>query len=123
MTRRSLCRSPRFRNPVAMGHCGLFLPVFKTGRAGQPPAWKVRFLRRVVAPRQPVSDAATAKSWLTTRDGTTAYLNALTARATTRPNSAIATVDWTSIKYLARWVSGMTSAGLNAVAFVNPRCR
>ena len=23
-------------------------PVFKTGRAGQPPAWKVRFLRRVV---------------------------------------------------------------------------
>ena len=24
-------------------------PVFKTGRAGQPPAWKVRFLRRVVA--------------------------------------------------------------------------
>ena len=22
---------------------------FKTGRAGQPPAWKVRFLRRVVA--------------------------------------------------------------------------
>jgi hypothetical protein len=22
-------------------------PVFKTGRAGQPPAWKVRFLRRV----------------------------------------------------------------------------
>jgi hypothetical protein len=24
-------------------------PVFKTGRAGQPLAWKVRFLRRVVA--------------------------------------------------------------------------
>jgi hypothetical protein len=24
-------------------------PVFKTGRAGQPPAWKVRFLRRVVS--------------------------------------------------------------------------
>ena len=27
-------------------------PVFKTGRAGQPPAWKVRFLRRVVAVNQ-----------------------------------------------------------------------
>ena len=49
MTRRSLSVPPAFRNPVAMGHCGLLLPVFKTGRAGQPPAWKVRFLRRVVA--------------------------------------------------------------------------
>ena len=28
-------------------------PVFKTGRAGQPPAWKVRFLRRVVAGVRP----------------------------------------------------------------------
>jgi hypothetical protein len=36
-------------------------PVFKTGRAGQPPAWKVRFLRRVVAvPRDPDSFIATA---------------------------------------------------------------
>jgi len=29
-------------------------PVFKTGRAGQPPAWKVRFLRRVVAGFSPL---------------------------------------------------------------------
>ena len=29
-------------------------PVFKTGRAGQPPAWKVRFLRRVVAGLSPL---------------------------------------------------------------------
>jgi uncharacterized glyoxalase superfamily protein PhnB len=50
MTRRSLCRSPQWRNTVTTGHYGLILPVFKTGRAGQPPAWKVRFLRRVVAP-------------------------------------------------------------------------
>ena len=26
-------------------------------------------------------------------------------------------------EYFARWVSGITSVGLNAVAFVNPRCR
>jgi hypothetical protein len=51
------------------------------------------------------------------------YWNALTARATTRPNSASAAVDWTSIANLARWVSGITSVGLNAVAFVKPRCR
>jgi hypothetical protein len=30
---------------------GLRVGNFKTGRAGQPPAWKVRFLRRVVAGR------------------------------------------------------------------------
>jgi hypothetical protein len=36
-SRRSLCRSPRFRTPVTTGDYGLFLPVFKTGRAGQPP--------------------------------------------------------------------------------------
>ena len=29
----------------------------------------------------------------------------------------------TSIAYLARWVSGITSVGLNAVAFVKPTCR
>jgi hypothetical protein len=28
--------------------------LFKTGRSGQPPAWKVRFLRRVVAGRPAV---------------------------------------------------------------------
>ena len=38
-------------NPASLGDYSwaIFLPVFKTGRAGQPPAWKVRFLRRVVA--------------------------------------------------------------------------
>ena len=45
----------------------------------------------------------------------------MTARATIRPNNARATVDCTII--FARWVSGITSVGLNAVAFVNPRCR
>src|SRR3954469_19919100 len=45
-------------------------------------------------------------------------VKALTARATTSPNSASATVDCTSIEYFARWVSGITSVGLNAVALV-----
>ena len=35
------------------------------------------------------------------------------------PNSASATLDWTIIVYFARNVSGITSVGLNAVAFVN----
>jgi 2-hydroxychromene-2-carboxylate isomerase len=36
-------------------------PVFKTGRAGQPPAWKVRFLRRsVAAKRQAVASRRVA---------------------------------------------------------------
>ena len=51
------------------------------------------------------------------------YVNALTARATIRPNSTSAIVAWTSIAYLARCVSGITSVGLKAVAFVKPRCR
>jgi hypothetical protein len=38
-----------------------------------------------------------------------------------QPNTASATVDCTSIAYLARCVSGTTSVGLNAVAFVTPR--
>jgi hypothetical protein len=50
-------------------------------------------------------------------------VNAFTARATTRPDSASATLACTSIAYFARCVSGMTSVGLNAVAFVNPRRR
>ena len=50
-------------------------------------------------------------------------MNAFTARATMSPKSASATVDCTSIMYLARCVSGITSVGLNAVAFVKPRCR
>lgn len=50
-----------------------------------------------------------------------AYENALTARATIRPKSASAMVDCTTIRYLARCVSGITSVGLNAVALVNPR--
>jgi hypothetical protein len=32
-------------------------------------------------------------------------------------------VDCTSMTYLARWLSGFTSVGLNAVAFVKPRDR
>jgi len=51
------------------------------------------------------------------------YVNALTARATTSPKSASATVDCTSMAYFARRVSGITSVGLNAVALVKPRCR
>ena len=46
-----------------------------------------------------------------------------TARATMRPNRARASVDWTSIRYFARCVSGITSVGLKAVAFVKPRWR
>src|SRR5437016_857137 len=49
MTRHSLSHSLQAATPVATGDFEAFLPVFKTGRAGQPPAWKVRFLRRVVA--------------------------------------------------------------------------
>jgi len=51
------------------------------------------------------------------------HVKAFTARATMSPKSASATVDWTSIVYFARSVSGITSVGLNAVAFVMPRCR
>ena len=50
-------------------------------------------------------------------------MNAFTARATMSPNSATATVAWVTIAYLARRLSGITSVGLNAVAFVKPRCR
>ncbi len=46
---RSLFRSPGEQSPATVGGLVPFLPVFKTGRAGQPPAWKVRLLRRVVA--------------------------------------------------------------------------
>src|SRR5262249_16369400 len=42
-----------------------------------------------------------------------AYVNAFTARATMRPKSASAIVDCTSIVYLARSGSGITSVGLN----------
>ena len=51
MMPRSLSRSLRITNLAEMGHSEPFFPVFKTGRAGQPPAWKVRFLRRVVGDR------------------------------------------------------------------------
>jgi hypothetical protein len=51
------------------------------------------------------------------------YVNAFTARATINPKSASATVDWTTIVNFARCVSGITSVGLKAVAFVKPRCR
>ena len=47
MSRHSLFHFPEVPTPVATGHFEVLLPVFKTGRAGQPPAWKVRFLRRV----------------------------------------------------------------------------
>ena len=48
-TRSFLFRSPGEQSPATVGGLVPFLPVFKTGRAGQPPAWKVRLLRRVVA--------------------------------------------------------------------------
>jgi hypothetical protein len=51
------------------------------------------------------------------------YVKAFTARATISPKSASATVDCTSIVYFARYVSGITSVGLKAVAFVKPRWR
>ena len=53
---------PPVRKPTNYGHCGLFLPVFKTGRAGQPPAWKVRFLRRVVPLPSPVSQPSAGQT-------------------------------------------------------------
>jgi hypothetical protein len=40
----------------------------------------------------------------------------LTARTTTSPKSAM--VDWTSMTYFAVSLSGITSVGLSAVAFV-----
>ncbi len=49
MTRHSPFHSPEAATPVGIGVGAVFHQVFKTGRAGQPPAWKVRFLRRVVA--------------------------------------------------------------------------
>jgi PadR family transcriptional regulator len=49
MTGHSPFHSSEAATRVGMGVWGVFHQVFKTGRAGQPPAWKVRFLRRVVA--------------------------------------------------------------------------
>ncbi len=48
LSRHSLFHSPEAATSASTGHFAMFLPVFKTGRAGQPPAWKVRFLRRSV---------------------------------------------------------------------------
>jgi len=43
----------------------------------------------------------------------------LTARAITSAPTASDTADWTSMVSFAHLASGMTSVGLNAVAFVN----
>ena len=48
---RSLFRSPGEQPPATMRGLAPFLPVFKTGYGGEAPAWKVRFLRRVVRRR------------------------------------------------------------------------
>ena len=41
-----------------------------------------------------------------------------TARATTMIASKRLAADWTIISSFARWLSGIVSVGLNAVAFV-----
>src|SRR3954454_6135430 len=46
---RSLRMYQRVENPQRSGRGLVAHPVFKTGRAWQPHAWKVRFLRRSVA--------------------------------------------------------------------------
>ena len=51
--RRSLSCHANLCSPPMQGVRIWAHPVFKTGRAGQPPAWKVRFLRRVVAGVRP----------------------------------------------------------------------
>src|SRR5262249_22535833 len=76
--------------------------------------------RSIVAADRPPVNVDLVSGWRTTQVD---QVKAFTARATIRPNSASATVDWTSIAYLARWLSGMTSVGLKAVAFVKPRWR
>ena len=50
-SRRSLCRSPRFRTPVTTGDHGRFLPVFRTGYGGATPRWEgsIPSPRRTVA--------------------------------------------------------------------------
>jgi hypothetical protein len=49
------------------------------------------------------------------------HLKTFTARAMTRPRITRETTDWMAIAILAHGASGITSVGLNAVAFVNPR--
>ena len=81
----------------------------------------VRFERTIVA--LPISALFLVVCFLPGRRATGGYVKALTARATIKPKSARATVDWRSIVYLARCVRGITSVGLNAVALVKPRWR
>ena len=51
------------------------------------------------------------------------YKRQLTARAATRVIVNKEMADCTNINILAKWVSGITSVGLNAVAFVNATYR
>jgi hypothetical protein len=53
---------PRLRQINGENTKALQKGALQTGRAGQPPAWKVRFLRRVVAGNEPVSEGHCARS-------------------------------------------------------------
>ena len=50
-----------------------------------------------------------------------AQLRMLTARATTNPRISSDVSDCKAISSFAQWTNGITSVGLNAVEFVNPR--
>lgn len=51
------------------------------------------------------------------------YVNTFTARAITRPRMPSEISDWIPMAIFAQGASGITSVGLNAVAFVKPRYR
>ncbi len=51
------------------------------------------------------------------------YFRMFTARAITSPMITSELVAWTAMASFAHRASGMTSVGLNAVEFVNPRYR
>ncbi len=54
------------------------------------------------------------------RDGS-AQVKTFTARAITRPSTAMEISDWTAMAILAQGTSGMTSVGLNAADEVSER--
>ena len=86
----------------------------------RPSPWQGDALPAEPRPREPVRIATpTGRPSAGSRRGQVA--RTLTARATTRAIRTTERVDWTIIVIFAGRVRGMTSVGLNAVAFVKAR--
>lgn len=87
--------------------------------------WRSRFSRKGDAPGEagPASDSPSGAAVLGSLAGLRTHLQArmFTARATTSPRMISEIKACTPIVSLAQCRIGMTSVGLNAVAFVRPR--